>query len=147
MSGRVTDQSATLLRQLDHAGYRLTGPRRTIVEMIASGDERFTSAQLWSSVQQAAPSVGRATVFRTLDLLTALGILQRVHLDDAGCHSYVLCGRSHHHHIVCSNCNKVQDFAQSEVESLLTKLGNKYGFKVEGHQIEVYGRCKDCQLS
>lgn len=139
--------AAILLRQLDNAGYRLTEPRRAILTIIAGGHERFTSAELLDSVQREASSIGRATVFRTLDLLTAVGILQRVHLDDAGCHSYVVCGRAHHHHIVCANCNRVMDFEQGEVEALLARLGERHGFKVEGHHLEVYGRCQDCQAA
>lgn len=140
-----TNPASSLLRQLDNAGYRLTEPRRAILAIIAGGHERFTAAELLDVVQRDAPEIGRATVFRTLDLLTEVGILQRVHLDDAGCHSYVLCGRAHHHHMVCANCNKVMDFEQGEVEALLAALGQRQGFKVEGHQLEVYGRCKDCQ--
>lgn len=145
MIGQDYEPVATLLRQLERAGHRLTGPRREIIRIIAADHERFTAAELLAAVQQQDAAIGRATVFRTLDLLTAVGILQRVHLDGMGCHSYVICGRSHHHHMVCANCNKVTDFEQGEVEGLLARLGQRQGFKVEGHHLEVYGKCTDCQ--
>ncbi len=141
----ISPLDETLLRRLDTAGYRLTEPRKMLLRLISSGRDRFTAADLWEAVQREAPGLGRATVFRTLDLLSELGILQRVHFDDASCHSYVVCGRSHHHHLVCGNCGRVIDFEQSEVEELLHRLTDRLGFQIESHHLEVYGRCKNCK--
>jgi len=90
--------------------------------------------------------VGRATVFRTLDLLANHGFLDRLHLPD-GRHAYVLASAvdRHHHHLICSDCGNVIEFEVCSVEPMLTQLSRETNFAISGHVLEVFGVCADCR--
>ncbi len=137
-----------VLERLNHEGYRLTGPRRMVLEEVLQRTSPFTSAELWDSVQQSAPTIGRATVFRTLDLLTRLGVVQRIHRDaEAGrCHTYLACDEHHHHHLICNSCGKVTDFHEDRaLEALVREVERRTAFQVEGHRLELVGTCPTCR--
>src|SRR6478752_5700544 len=122
-----------ILERLDRAGYRLTGPRRTVLEEVVRHETPFTSAELWATVQRHAPTVGRATVFRTLDLLARLGVLQRIHDDADGgrCHAYLACDAGHHHHLICQGCGAVTDFAEdAALEALVRAVERQTAYRV-----------------
>jgi Fur family ferric uptake transcriptional regulator len=140
---------ARISSRLAGAGYRLTHPRQAVLRLIVAQVGSFTAGQLLESASAICPDVGRATVFRTLDLLISLGILQRVHTESDGNwgHSYVLCGldQTHHHHLVCTHCGLITDFAGCGIEGLLERLSTQTSFKVESHHIELYGLCERCQ--
>jgi Fur family transcriptional regulator, ferric uptake regulator len=138
-----TDQTLNLLQQ---RGYRLTSPRRVIVETVLSFDHAFSAEDTVRKVDSVDPSVGRATVFRTLDVLTQLGVLDRLHSPD-GCHSYVQgMGRdAHYHHLVCSSCGTVVPFEGCNIEDMLEELQRSTNFAISNHMLEVFGLCENCQ--
>ena len=137
-----------LEKLLDQAGYRVTRARRAILNLVEEQDGRFSAEELVERVQQVAPGTGRATVYRTLDLLAALRLVERVHLQE-GSHSYVRgdVSRPHHHHLICSACGTVVEFEGCEIPQLAETVAARTGFTVEGHQLEVYGRCASCAPS
>src|SRR5688572_29142879 len=138
----------TILERLDQQGYRLTGPRRAVLDEVVSRSAPFTSAELWEAGRKSAPTVGRATVFRTLDLLARLGVVQRIHqdADGGGCHAYLACDLSHHHHLICNNCGLVTDFTEDRaIEGLVREIERLTRFRVEGHRLELVGMCPECQ--
>ena len=134
------------LRILQDHGYRLTAPRRAVVEAAQAGSGTFTADDLLQQLQSDAAGVGRATVFRTLDLLVQHGILDRLHRPD-GCHTYVLSvGRErHHHHLICSDCGTVVQFEQCDVDGMLSELSRQTRFQISSHWLEVFGVCAACQ--
>ena len=95
-------QAAPMIAALDDAGYRLTGRRREVAELIAAREGHFTAADLILDARSRRLAIGRATIFRALDLLTELKLLERLDLPE-GEHAYVTCEPSHHHHVVCSS--------------------------------------------
>ena len=125
---------------LARGGYRLTGPRRALLEVMQELGDHF----LADDVVAAAPAVGRATVFRTLRLLQHLGVICQVVLDD-GTAAYRLASGGHHHHLVCSDCGAVSDFSSGDLEQLLDGIAQRTGYAVDAHRLEVYGRCAGCQ--
>lgn len=129
-------------RLLARRGYRLTSPRRHLLEVMSSLDDRFAA----EAVVAAAPEVGRATVFRTLRLLQDLGVVCQVVLDD-GSIAYRLAPEEHHHHLLCVSCGAVEDFSSPALEEVLQQVEASTGYRVEGHRLEVYGRCPRCQDS
>lgn len=140
----MNDNFASSVQALRDAGYKLTSPRLTILELLGESGGHITSAELLSLVEQRAPSIGRASVFRTLDLMTRLGIIWTSVQGGSTVH-YMLMPGGHHHHIVCTNCNKLIEFGDCRLDTLITQVEKKYGVRVEGHLLELYGRCKDCQ--
>ncbi len=95
-------------------------------------------------VRQEHPGIGLVTIYRTLEVLSQLGLICRVYTQ--GEQSYLLRRPlEHHHHLVCSSCGKVIDFTHCNLSELERKLSEETGFKVEGHLLEVMGLCKKCQ--
>src|SRR5262245_31915246 len=98
-------------------GHRITGSRRRVLDAILAQPAHFTV----DDVMRSAPRVGRATVFRTIKLLVDLNLLCRVLLEDATLH-YRLSTRGHHHHLVCIECGRVEDFTNCDVQALVSDL-------------------------
>ncbi len=148
-NGETAEGQSRLLARITAAGMRVTGPRKVVMGEIARQRSSFTAAELLESVRRCAPQVGRATVFRTLDLLVEQGALRRVHTESGANwgHSYVLCGLTdaHHHHLVCTVCGRVSDFEGCSVEGLIEEVKERSGFRVQGHHLELYGECEACQ--
>lgn len=143
-SATQVDRASEILDRIAEQGHRLTGPRQALVQILAARDHHFSAQEAWEEVQAHGIEIGRATVFRTLDLLTELGILDRVHAGD-GCHRYVVCEPSHHHHLMCTDCGRVQPFDAGEVEGQIGKLAEAMGFSVITHHLELIGRCAECR--
>lgn len=130
----------TLQRRLANAGLRVTAPRRRLLETMRGLGDQFSADEVLAET----PDVGRATVFRTLRLFQELGVVCQVVLDD-GAVAYSLSSEGHHHHLVCSNCGAVRNFASTDIEDLLQELARRTGYDVAAHRLEVYGRCAECQ--
>ena len=136
--------ASALERALRARGYRLTAARRAILAALAAAGEHPTADALAAAVHQAAPGVGRMTVYRTLDLLCDLGLLRPVYQGTGAAH-YVLLLDGHHHHLVCSRCRRVIEFDDCALGELAETVARRYGFVVEGHLLEFYGRCAECR--
>jgi Fur family ferric uptake transcriptional regulator len=130
-----------ILEQLRAHGLRSTGPRRAVVETALLRPGRFTANDI---VDELRPrGVGRATVFRTLDLLVDLGMLERLHTDSH--HAYTVCSERHHHHLVCTGCNSVEEIMSPSAERLVRALAKQSGYQLQGHLLEILGLCSRCQ--
>jgi Fur family ferric uptake transcriptional regulator len=130
-----------MLRRLADAGERMTGPRATIVRALADQPGVINPEAL--SYELHPDGVGRATVYRTLELLERHGMLTRVHID--GCHGFTLCDEGHHHHLLCSECNNVLPVDASGVEAEILRLADQLKFRVDTHTLEFAGVCEACQ--
>ena len=133
-----------VLRQLSELGFRETDARRSIVETVLSKDGQFTARELHDELQPWG--VGRATIFRTLDLLVELGVLNRLHTDDR-CSSYIICADQHHHHLVCERCGGVDEISDARVERAVRGMAVESGFRAREHHLEIVGVCAGCQRS
>ncbi|HET9199491.1 MAG TPA: Fur family transcriptional regulator [Dehalococcoidia bacterium] len=131
---------ATLERQLQSAGHRVTEPRRAVLESIARRPEHFTPDEI---IEDSRPA-GRATVFRTMRLLQDEGAICRVLMSD-GSLRYRVGSLGHHHHFVCLDCGEVKDVSGCDVPASLQEIGEMAGFEIQGHSLELYGRCAACR--
>lgn len=123
---------------------RSTGARRAIGALIADRSGHFTAADLLEDAGARGLTVGRATVFRTLDLLAEQGQLERIDLP-SGEHAYVACApEEHHHHVVCRNCGKSVEVADSGLQSVVGEIGRRSGYVIDAHRLELFGLCPDC---
>jgi Fe2+ or Zn2+ uptake regulation protein len=129
-----------LEHELLRNGHRITEPRRALLMSMQAMGDHFTAEGLAA----ASPGVGRATVFRTLKLLQEVGTVCQVVLDD-GTLQYRLTPGGHHHHIVCSRCGAVNDFASCDIQGLLNEIDDRTGYAIDAHRREVYGRCAACR--
>jgi Fur family ferric uptake transcriptional regulator len=124
-------------------GHRVTRARLAVLAAVTEAGSHFTA----DDICHRLPRVGRATVFRTLKLLVDLRVLCRVLLEDGSLH-YRLnppAVGGHHHHLVCSDCGRVQDVDACDITLLVGELASKSGYKIEGHWLELYGRCQSCR--
>jgi Fe2+ or Zn2+ uptake regulation protein len=141
---QATDARANnILQRLSDLGYRLTSTRAAIADAIASRPTQFTARELVDELEPRG--IGRATVFRALDLLVELGLLERLH-GELSCHSYTYCAPEHHHHLVCTSCGQITSIVAGTVERELRNLARRARFRPERHQVEIFGLCYACQL-
>lgn len=141
----ASESSASrVLRALREAGYRITAARRAVVEAVLGRDRQFTGADIVAQVAAPGRSVGRATVFRTLEVLVDLGVVGRVHTPGGG-QGYVLCPQGHHHHAICSRCGLVVDLPGCPLDGAAEREARLTGFRLQGHRLEYYGLCLTCQ--
>ena len=129
-----------IIQRLGLRGHRITGSRRRVLEALVSAPAHFTV----EDVLRQLPGVGRATVFRTMKLLQDLNVVCRVLMENGELH-YRLSARGHHHHLVCRSCGRVEDFSTCDVSSLIDQLTQATDYQIEGHWLEVYGRCQSCR--
>ena len=130
---------SSVIQQLEDNGHRVTAPRLAVLAAAADAGDQFSAEDLASRLKH----VGRATVFRTLKLFVELDVLCRVILDDGNLR-YRWSRRGHHHHLVCAECGAVEDFTACDVGELVRDVVERTKFTVEGHWLEVYGRCAAC---
>jgi Fur family ferric uptake transcriptional regulator len=132
-----------LVTVLDQAGYRVTAPRRAVSELIAARPGPFTAADLVADARSRRLGIGRATIFRSLDLLEGLGAVERLDLP-SGEHAYVACEPAHHHHVVCSRCGRTSDVDDAGLQAVTREIGRRTGFRIDTHRLELFGLCPAC---
>lgn len=133
----------------DEVSQRNTRPRRLIAERLielAARGKDFTTDDLWQELRQVEPKLGRATVFRAVEKLVDMGLLDRIEFAD-GTHRYRVCGGRHHHHLTCTHCHRVVEIDICLPQEQLAVIGEQTNFDIEGHTLTVFGRCEDCRLA
>jgi Fur family ferric uptake transcriptional regulator len=125
-------------------GYKITRQRRAVLSAIALDRDHLTPADVYRRVRQEHPGIGLVTVYRTLEMLDSLGLICEVH-SGGNCRSYLLRRPAeHHHHLVCADCGTVADFTGCDLGELERRVSRETGFEIEGHLLELSGRCHGC---
>lgn len=135
----------TPLAALDRAGYRLTGPRRAVADLIAARAGHFTAADLAEDAVARRLDIGRATIFRTIDALEGVGAIERIDLP-SGEHAYITCEpAAHHHHVVCARCGRATDVDDAGLAGVVGRIARATGYRIDDHRLELFGLCPTCQ--
>lgn len=134
----------TFAAVLDRAGYSMTEPRRVVANLVGQRDGHFTALDLVSDASNRRLGVGRATVFRTLELFGELGLVERLDLPN-GEHAYVACEPSHHHHVVCQRCGRDSEIVNCGIDDLAEAIESQTGYVIDTHRIELFGLCPNCR--
>ena len=135
----------TPLAALGRAGYRLTGPRRAVADLIKARAGHFTAADLMDDASARRLDIGRATIFRTLDALEGVGAIERINLP-SGDHAYITCEpAAHHHHVVCARCGQATDVDDAGLAAVVARIGQETGYRIDEHRLELFGLCPTCQ--
>ncbi len=140
----MTDSLSPRAQKLRDAGHKLTNARLAVLQALEDSGGHITSAEVLSRVDAIDPSIGRASVFRTLDLLTGLAIIRPTYIGTSMTPTYVLLPEGHHHHIICTNCNRVIEFDECGLEAIAAELERSLGVRLTGHLLEFYGLCDQC---
>jgi len=123
---------------------RLTGPRRAIIATVFSTKEHFTADELLQWARRRDKSVSRATVYRTLPLLTESGLVRE--MDFGKEHKYYdpnYAERPHHNHIICLDCGKIVEFDSPEIEQVEKELSRRLGFLAKTHRLQITATCEE----
>ena len=133
---------------LKENGLKATTQRIAILEMLSSNPgKHLTAEEIYDCVRQDYPEIGLATVYRTIQLLSELGLIEKLILDD-GYLRYEIGTSSkgdlghHHHHLICLHCGKIDTFQDDLLENLESRIKEIMGFDVVDHEVKLYGHCK-----
>ncbi len=127
--------------ELARTGHRITRARRAVAELIDSRAGHFTAAELLDQAAKRRVQVGRASVFRALELFTELGALERLDLP-SGEHAYVACEPDqHHHHVVCRACGRSVEVQDTGLQSVVSEIARHSGYVIDTHRLELFGLC------
>lgn len=136
----------TWLDSLVESGYRLTGARRAVVETMAASRFTLNPTQVFLEAHQRYPRLGLVTVYRTLEKLEELSLIQRVHMKN-GCHSYIASATGHQHILICQKCGRVEFFSGDDLSALMNHLGTECGYLIQDHWLQLFGLCLECQTN
>ena len=135
---------------LKNKGLKVTNQRLLVLEALAAcPDRHLTAEEIYEIIKTDCPEIGLATVYRTIQLLLELHLIDRINLDD-GFVRYEIGngkegGKKHlHHHLVCRKCGRVISFQDDLLEELEDKIVKTTGFQVMDHEVKLYGYCKEC---
>lgn len=140
-SSPTTDWTEHAMRALHRAGYRTGGARHRVVELLGAESCALTALE----IDRRLEGVGRATVYRTLEQLAELGLVQRLDVGGgAAGFERVDPDGHHHHHIVCERCGEVVPFADPKLERAIEAVSRAAEFEVTGHEVVLRGTCGRC---
>jgi Fur family ferric uptake transcriptional regulator len=135
-------------KQLHTSGYKLTPQREATVKVLLENEQDHLSAEdVYLLVKEKSPEIGLATVYRTLELLTELKVVDKINFGD-GVSRYDLRkeGDNHfHHHLVCIQCGSVQEIEEDLLDDVEAIVEDKFKFKVKDHRLTFHGVCNICQ--
>lgn len=131
------------LEQLRDCGLRITAPRRAFVAALSQTSTHFTADELLGLGREHYTALGRSTVYRMLEICTSLGIVRPLALGSTEL-SYIL-PNAGHHHLICTVCNRCFEFDDCAFDDLGPALSEHFAFEIQGHLLEIYGRCSNCR--
>jgi Fur family ferric uptake transcriptional regulator len=141
----LADTPDAPLVALDRAGYRLTGPRRAVARLIARRSGHFTAADLVDDAAIERLDIGRATIFRTIDVFEAVGAIERIDLP-SGDHAWIACEpEAHHHHVVCARCGRATEVGDAGLGPIVSRIAAESGYLIDVHRLELFGLCPVCR--
>ena len=130
---------------LAEAGHRSGGAREAVVGLLAGQGCLLSAHEIAEKLRRSGSGVGKASVYRALDLLHELGLVQRVEIDEGGArYEPVTPGGEHHHHAVCETCGKVTAFEDEKLERALERLSGRLKHSMRAHDIVIRGDCARC---
>jgi Fur family ferric uptake transcriptional regulator len=127
------------------AGLKITHPRMKILELLETSKTRHHSAEnVYRSLMDNGEEIGLATVYRVLAQFVTAGLVEKHHFE-SGQAVFELSEKSHHDHIVCVACGKVEEFFDEMIENRQKEVAIEKGYEVTDHSLTLYGKCSDCR--
>lgn len=134
-----------LSEYLADQGMKSTRQRDEILGIFVSAGRHLSAEELYLLVKKSNPSIGYATVYRTLKLLASAGLAEARHFEDGYTRYEHRGSEGHHDHLICTKCGKIIEFENERIEQLQQDVAKKNRFHVVNHKLELYGLCSDCQ--
>ena len=124
---------------------RITSSRRAVMEVLKTTSEPLSPLEIQERARVIHSPLGLVTVYRTLDLLTELGLVRRVHRNN-GCHGYLPATAGHYHALICRDCGRSVEFpGENDLQALIAEVEAQTGYRVEEHLLQLSGLCSGCQ--
>lgn len=130
---------------LAHQGLKSTRQRDIILDEFLRVGAHLSTEELYLRLRKKHPAIGYATVYRTLRLFAECGIAEARHFGDGQTRYESSDLDEHHDHLICTDCGRIVEFEDPQIEKLQEKVAKAEGFTIERHRLELYGRCPDCQ--
>jgi Fur family ferric uptake transcriptional regulator len=130
--------------RISEEGLKATKQREEILSIFQNSSGHKTVAQIYAQVAKTNPKIGYTTVYRTLKLLTRLGLATQRKFGDGETQYEPASEGSHHDHLICLNCGKIIEFEDQTLEALQKGIAQRHRFKIFHHRMELYGRCDGC---
>ena len=137
-------------KMLKEKGLKVTNQRLLVLEVLADHrDKHMTAEDIYELVKEDYPEIGLANIYRTVQLLREMQLVDRINLDD-GCLRYEISDlfdgetKHHHHHLICKTCGKVVPFEEDLLDELERLVEQETGFRVSDHELKFYGQCEEC---
>jgi Fur family ferric uptake transcriptional regulator len=135
---------AHLKTTLLNGGRKKTRQREEIFDIFQNSTGHRSLAQIHALVSKRIPRIGHTTVYRTMKLLTELGLAAERKFADGETRYEPISGQEHHDHFICVGCGKIIEFEDDALETLQKRIAERYRFQTLHHRLELYGRCADC---
>lgn len=125
------------------AGERVTRQRLAVADALTDVGRQISAQDLYRQLRRRDPSIGRATVFRTLEALVVAGVARRLELD-GHVYGYVACRPEHHHHLACDRCGRVEEIDEAYIRPVAEQVAANLGFRIDDARVDFYGLCASC---
>jgi len=132
------------LNFLSKRNLRVTAQRKAIIDTAFGTQQHFTADELLAWSRQRDKSVSRATVYRTLPLLTESGLVREMDFGkDCKVYDPNYAAHPHHNHIICQDCEKIVEFDSDKIEKLENEISHRLGFSVKAHRLQITATCQE----
>ncbi|MEL6686292.1 MAG: Fur family transcriptional regulator [Pseudomonadota bacterium] len=135
----MTALTETFTRRCLEAGFRVTEPRRAIIELLATTDDHPTTEDIHWRLRDKGHAISLATVYRTMRLMEELGLLDR-HQFNGGNMRYEMAAEESHDHLIDIEDSNIIEFTDPEIEKLLSAIADRLGYSLVDHRLELYGK-------
>jgi Fur family ferric uptake transcriptional regulator len=129
---------------ISEGGLKATKQREEILNIFLNSPGHKNLSQIYAQVAKVNPKIGYVTVYRTLKLLTRLGLADQQKFADGETRYEPTSEGNHHDHLICVDCGKIIEFEDEALETLQNRIAQHYRFKIFHHRMELYGQCADC---
>jgi len=130
--------------RISEEGLKTTRQREEVLNVFLNSSGHKSLAQIYAQVAKTNPKIGYTTVYRTLRLLTRLGLATQRKFADGETRFEPASEGSHHDHLICLDCGKIIEFEDPTLEALQNGIAQRHRFKISHHRMELYGRCEEC---
>jgi len=132
------------LTQLHENGYRITKARAAVVETVEKSTRALSPVEVYDRARKKYRALGLVTVYRTLEKLEELHLIQRVH-QPTGCQAFISAGHGHQHLLLCQNCGQVVFFEGDDLDALIESVAQQTGYQINEHWFQLFGLCANCR--
>ncbi len=123
----------------------ITHQRDAVARTIFFSGEHLSVADVERALREAGQHAGKATIYRTLDLLTRAGLIQEHDFGEGFKRYEPLAAQGHHEHLICLGCGGVVEFSSERLDRMNALIAEEHGFRHHHHRLEIYGLCRACQ--